>query len=235
MNTTINIPAWLAETTDLNWNEKALYAVYHYFTFNGKKHCCTLSKTDIMNRLGLSEDQYKKSKSKLSKLGWIKTSNNKSWTVANFKNSTTDNMADCNQYQNDTTSKNEGCQNTPVGVLKSTSRGAKNHPLNNKERIKKNKEDYISTLTLSDNTSNISTSITEVEKSSEFEDSFFLENYGICKLEYILQYGDDELDVLNYLAEHPTTSNLDKIKNYWSEDDEKLEMVTNMGNSLKIA
>ncbi len=74
MSSAINIPTWLAEKSELTWNEKALYSVYHYFTFYANYHCCLLTNAEIGLRLGLKERTIQREKQKLRDAGYIKVS-----------------------------------------------------------------------------------------------------------------------------------------------------------------
>lgn len=74
MTKTMNIPTWLAEKPELSWNAKALYSVYHYFTFYANYHCCLLTNDQVGFRLGLKERTIQREKQKLRDAGYIKVS-----------------------------------------------------------------------------------------------------------------------------------------------------------------
>jgi hypothetical protein len=73
MAETFNIPTWLAESTELNWNDKALYSVYYYFTFIGDKHVCKLTNKTLGERLGMADSTLRDAKRRLIDKGYIKT------------------------------------------------------------------------------------------------------------------------------------------------------------------
>lgn len=80
------------------------------------------------------------------------------------------------------------------------------------------------------NTSDISTS-----KGDDDEDLEYMERYGIGKLTYILQHNGDWMAALEYLQEHPTKSNYDKIEAYWAGNDKYLAYLHNFShNSVSI-
>lgn len=49
----IFIPSEIAVDQSLSWNEKAVYSIFHYFTFRGELHCCKLTNESIAQRLGI--------------------------------------------------------------------------------------------------------------------------------------------------------------------------------------
>lgn len=65
------VPMALAANMDLSWNDKAVYALYHYFTFYGNRRICSLPIKEISKRLGVSERTVKYSRSKLKECGFI--------------------------------------------------------------------------------------------------------------------------------------------------------------------
>ena len=73
MTETLNIPVWVAESTKLTWNEKALYSVYQYFTFIAKNHVCKLTNETLSHRLGMCLGTLRDTKRRLVKNGYIKT------------------------------------------------------------------------------------------------------------------------------------------------------------------
>ena len=75
MAETLNIPTWLAEvdSEELNWNAKALYSVYYYFTFIGDKHVCKLTNENLCERLGMPLSTLRDAKRRLLSKGYIKT------------------------------------------------------------------------------------------------------------------------------------------------------------------
>lgn len=91
-----------------------------------------------------------------------------------------------------------------------------------------NKHTYnLSTLVDKSITSDISTSKGDYDD----EDFEYMERYGIGKLSYLLQNNDDWLPVMEYLQQHPTKSNYDKIEAYWSDNNEYLGYLHNFNNN----
>lgn len=102
-----------------------------------------------------------------------------------------------------------------------------------KKKEKENKgtiEQNLIKVNVHNNTSDISTS-----KGDDDEDLEYMERYGIGKLTYILQHNGDWMAALEYLQEHPTKSNYDKIEAYWAGNDEYLAYLHNFShNSVSI-
>ena len=73
MAETINIPIWVAESTQLTWNEKALYSVYYFFTFKAQNHVCKLTNSAIAQRIGMCLGTLRDVKKSLIDKGFIKT------------------------------------------------------------------------------------------------------------------------------------------------------------------
>ena len=69
--TGIYIPSELAANTTLNWTEKAVYSIYHYFTYYGQSHCCRLTNDIICERLGIKERSLQRIKKDLTNNGYI--------------------------------------------------------------------------------------------------------------------------------------------------------------------
>ena len=69
--TGIYIPSELAANTTLSWNEKAVYSIYHYFTYYGQSHCCRLTNDTICERLGIKERSLQRIKNDLTNNGYI--------------------------------------------------------------------------------------------------------------------------------------------------------------------
>lgn len=67
------IPDEILKIKDLNITEKVVLAIYKYYTEQGKYKCCSLSKHQIANELGISVDYMKDIKKHLVKLGYIRT------------------------------------------------------------------------------------------------------------------------------------------------------------------
>ena len=67
------IPNEILKLKDLNITEKVVLAIYKYYTEQGKYKCCSLSKPQIANELGISVDYMKDIKKHLNELGYIRT------------------------------------------------------------------------------------------------------------------------------------------------------------------
>ena len=81
MSELYNIPIKLAEVTELNWNDKALYNVYHYLTFCGNKHASIMTNEKICQMLGMALSTMRCSKKRLLDKGYIKTDGNTTVTA----------------------------------------------------------------------------------------------------------------------------------------------------------
>lgn len=145
MAETINIPTWLAESTGLNWNDKALYSVYYYFTFIGDKHVCKLTNKTIGERLGMADSTLRGAKRRLKDKGYIKTNGGISVTAL-----VKSNYVEIQQGDTPTPSKEGvgiqqgGCRNPTGRVSKSNSLDVEiqHHNKENKENKEINKETY---------------------------------------------------------------------------------------------
>lgn len=69
----IFIPNEILKLKDLNITEKVVLSIYKYYTEQGKYKCCSLSKPQIADELGISVDYVKDIKKHLKELGYIKT------------------------------------------------------------------------------------------------------------------------------------------------------------------
>ena len=67
------IPNEILKVKDLNITEKVVLAIYKYYTEQGKYKCCSLSKPQIADELGISVDYMKDIKKHLNELGYIRT------------------------------------------------------------------------------------------------------------------------------------------------------------------
>lgn len=166
MAETINIPTWLAEvdSTELNWNDKALYSVYYYFTFIGDKHVCKLTNENLCERLGMPLSTLRDAKRRLLSKGYIKTNGGiavtalvKSKHVEIQQDKGSDHMSESDRIdaeiqQGDTPIpskegvgiQQEGCRNPTDRVSESNSLDVENqhHNKENKENKEINKETY---------------------------------------------------------------------------------------------
>ena len=68
------IPYDLAADQSLSWAEKALYSIYHYFTFYGAMHCCRYTNEAIAERVGFKKRWLQVIKKSLTDKGLIKVS-----------------------------------------------------------------------------------------------------------------------------------------------------------------
>lgn len=96
-----------------------------------------------------------------------------------------------------------------------------------KYKEKKKEKENKGTIEHKSNTYNISTSKGDYDD----EDLEYIERYGIGKLSYILLHNDDWLPAMEYLQQHPTKSNYDKIEAYWSDNNEYLGYLHNFNNN----
>ena len=67
------IPNEIFKVKELNLTEKVVLAIYKYYTEKGKYKCCTLTKPQIANEIGISVNYMKDIKKHLKDLGYIKT------------------------------------------------------------------------------------------------------------------------------------------------------------------
>ena len=66
-------PKEILKLKELSSTEKMVLALFKYFTEQGKYKCCSLTKAQIADELGISEVYIKKIKSHLKDLGYIRT------------------------------------------------------------------------------------------------------------------------------------------------------------------
>lgn len=69
----IFIPNEILKLKDINITEKVVLSIYKYYTEQGKYKCCSLSKPQIADELGISVDYVKDIKKHLKELGYIRT------------------------------------------------------------------------------------------------------------------------------------------------------------------
>jgi len=69
----IFIPDEIVKVKKLNITEKAVLSIYKYYTEKGKYKCCTLTKPQIADEIGISVDYMKDIKKHLKELGYIRT------------------------------------------------------------------------------------------------------------------------------------------------------------------
>ena len=69
----IFIPNEILKLKDINITEKVVLSIYKYYTEQGKYKCCSLSKSQIADELGISVDYVKDIKKHLKELGYIRT------------------------------------------------------------------------------------------------------------------------------------------------------------------
>ena len=69
----IFIPNEILKLKDINITEKVVLSIYKYYTEQGKYRCCSLSKPQIADELGISIDYVKDIKKHLKELGYIRT------------------------------------------------------------------------------------------------------------------------------------------------------------------
>lgn len=67
------IPNEILKLKDINITEKVVLSIYKYYTEKGKYKCCSLSKPQIADELGISVDYVKDIKKHLKELGYIRT------------------------------------------------------------------------------------------------------------------------------------------------------------------
>ena len=67
------IPNEILKLKDINITEKVVLSIYKYYTEQGKYKCCSLSKPQIADELGISIDYVKDIKKHLKELGYIRT------------------------------------------------------------------------------------------------------------------------------------------------------------------
>ena len=69
----IFIPNVILKLKDINITEKVVLSIYKYYTEQGKYKCCSMSKPQIADELGISVDYVKDIKKHLKELGYIRT------------------------------------------------------------------------------------------------------------------------------------------------------------------
>ena len=138
MTETINIPKWVAESTNLSWNEKALYSVYYFFTFKGKNHVCTLTNEKLSQRLGMCHGTLRGVKRNLIDKGYIKTNGGISVTALIQSGEAEAASTEGVEIQQ------AGCLNPTGAVTKSNRKDVEiqHHNKESKEINKENKETY---------------------------------------------------------------------------------------------
>lgn len=67
------IPNEILKIRNLNITEKVVLSIYKYYTEKGKYKCCSLSKHQIADELGISVDYMKDIKKHLNELGYIRS------------------------------------------------------------------------------------------------------------------------------------------------------------------
>ena len=67
------IPDEILKIRNLNITEKVVLSIYKYYTEKGKYKCCSLSKHQIADELGISVDYMKDIKKHLNELGYIRS------------------------------------------------------------------------------------------------------------------------------------------------------------------
>lgn len=164
MAETFNIPTWIAESTELNWNDKALYSVYYYFTFIGDKHVCKLTNENLCERLGMPLSTLRDAKRRLLTKGYIKTNGGIAVSALvmskhveiqqdkGFDHMSESDKIDAEIQQGDTPTPSKegvgiqqgGCRNPTGRVSKSNSLDVEiqHHNKENKENKEINKETY---------------------------------------------------------------------------------------------
>jgi hypothetical protein len=108
----IFIPKEILQVEELSFTEKGVLALYKYYTKNGKNKCCTLTKPQIAEELGISVVYMKKIKRHLTELGLIKSSGIKVFYVG-IKGDT---IVSTNNKQGDTIVPTWGYQSTHRGI-----------------------------------------------------------------------------------------------------------------------
>lgn len=97
----------------------------------------------------------------------------------------------------------------------------------------KEKEKYKESYNLSSIEHNIKTYT--ISDFSADDDDLYLTSLGVDKLSTMLQNDVDWLTVLQYLEDHPTKANYDKIEAYWQDNPENLQYLYNLNNNkLKL-
>lgn len=151
----IYIPIALAANNDLSWNEKAVYAVYHYFTFHGDLQLCTITKTALSKKLSLPLGTIKDICRRLKSKGYISTDGGiKTKALKNFEGfmgveiQPHNNIMEGKTNPQDKTEAERGSKSNPKGVEIQRGEveiqplgGSKTNPIikkENKELIKKN-------------------------------------------------------------------------------------------------
>jgi len=108
----IFIPKEILQVEELSFTEKGVLALYKYYTKNGKNKCCTLTKPQIAEELGISVVYMKKIKRHLTELGLIKSSGIKVFYVG-IKGDT---IVSTNNKQGDTIVPTGGYQSIQGGI-----------------------------------------------------------------------------------------------------------------------
>lgn len=125
------IPIALAANKSISWNEKAVYAVYHYFTFNGRAKVCTVSAKGMSERLGIPESTMKSIRRSLIKRGYISTNGGIKTTALVRFYDVSDEVTDI---------QDEGIESIPQGDKNSTPRDVKSTPKEDKNHTPKGAE-----------------------------------------------------------------------------------------------
>lgn len=209
------IPTEILQDNRLDLTEKVILAIYKYYTIEGDGHCCFLTNDKIAEMIGESKRTVQRVKKNLKELNLIDTDGGiRAWYTGGDKLT------------------QGGDKMTPQGRQIDTPGGDKMTP-KIKNKIKKNKKENKDTYNLS---TLVDKSITsDISTSKGDEDLDYMERYGIGKLSYLLQNNDDWLPVMEYLQQHPTKSNYDKIEAYWSDNNEYLGYLHNFNsNTLRI-
>lgn len=227
--TGIWIPDEILQDKNLDLSAKAVLAVYKYYTIEGELHCCVLTNEQIADKIGISIPTVQRAKRLLKKLKLIKSDGGIKVWYKGYQNDTHNNSEKAEtDFRHNSADDTEGYQNDTPTPIKMTPQGYQNDT-HNKERIIKEKKENKGTIEQMSNTYNISTS------KEDDEDLEYMKRYGIGKLSYILLHNDDWLPAMEYLQQHPTKSNYDKIEAYWSDNNEYLGYLHNFNhNTLRI-
>lgn len=139
------IPKALAANKSMSWNEKAVYTVYHYFTFNGRAKVCTISTKGMSERLGIPESTMKSIRRSLIKKGYISTNGGVKTTALVRFYDVSDEVTDIQDEsiesipQGDKNSTPRGMESNSQEDKNHTPKGAESDPII-KNEIKKNKD-----------------------------------------------------------------------------------------------
>jgi len=136
------IPREIIYMNDLkSMTEKAMLAIYQYYTEQGKYKCCTLTKPQIADELNISVNTVKEFKKHLKDLGYIRTEGkNKVFYVGVQQGATAPSNPDNEQGA---TASPLGATAPPNQVLQHPITGCYSTPLHkkeNKEKKRNNKE-----------------------------------------------------------------------------------------------